>query len=269
MLGTSETPYDLRFRLLGIPVRIHPLFWLGAVVTGWQNRDPLAVALWVACVFVSILVHEYGHGLVAKAFDASPSIVLWGLGGLCYSHGDRQSKAQRLAVILSGPGAGFLLLALVVVATFLFTGLGPIEQAQTLASAFGLAKLPDETLLKLRSAFHGEVGNFAFNAYFYLVQINLLWGLVNLLPMWPLDGGQATQILLLHFNRSRGQRWTHVVSLLVSGVLAVLAYTWTSPPDVGRAIFFGFFALINFQVLQTIHQAQTMGLYQEDEWWRR
>ena len=28
MVGAAETPYDLRFRLLGIPVRVHPLFWV-------------------------------------------------------------------------------------------------------------------------------------------------------------------------------------------------------------------------------------------------
>ena len=65
------------------------------------------VAVWVACVFVSILVHEYGHGLMAKVFDCSPSIVLWGMGGLCYSQAERQTPGQRLAVVLSGPGAGF------------------------------------------------------------------------------------------------------------------------------------------------------------------
>jgi stage IV sporulation protein FB len=269
MLGTSETPYDVRFRFLGIPVRIHPLFWLVTVAMGWQDHDVPSVAIWVACVFVSILVHEYGHGLVAKAFDASPSIVLWGLGGLCYSQGDRQSKGQRLAVILSGPGAGFLFLAFVVFATFLYTGVNPLDQTRLVASYFGLTERPHEIVFRLQSGFHLQSTTLAYRAYFYLVEINLLWGLVNLLPMWPLDGGQATQILLLQLDRSRGQRWTHIVSLLVAGILAVMAWSLTSPPDVYRTIFFGSFALINFQVLQTIHQAHTMGLYQEDEWWRR
>jgi Zn-dependent protease len=272
MLGTAETPYDVKFRFLGIPVRIHPLFWLMAAATGWEDRELPTVALWAGCVFVSIMVHEYGHGLVAKAFDGAPSIVLWGLGGLCFSHGDRQSNRQRLAVILSGPGAGFVLLALVVLATFLVTGLTPIDQAQLIGGLFGWMKLPEELKLKLRDAFaalHLNVDSMTFKAYFFLVQINLLWGLVNLLPMWPLDGGQAAQILLLQIDRSRGQRWTHIVSLLTAGVLAVMAYSLSHPPDLYRAIFFGCFAFINFQVLHTLHQAQTMGMYQEDEWWRR
>jgi Zn-dependent protease len=272
MLGTSETPYDVKFRFLGIPVRIHPVFWLMAAATGWQERELPTVAVWAACVFISILVHEYGHGLVAKAFDGSPSIVLWGLGGLCYSHGDRQTNRQRLAVILSGPGAGFLLLALVLLATFLATRINPIEQAQMIGGLFGWTTMSEELKFKLRDAFlafHMDVDSLSFKAYLSLVEINLFWGLVNLLPIWPLDGGQATQILLLQVDRSRGQRWTHVVSLLVAGVLAVLTYSLTSPPDLFRAFFFGCFAFINFQVLHTLHQAQTMGMYQEDEWWRR
>ena len=110
MLGTSSTPYDLRFRFLDIPVRIHPLFWLMMAVLGWRDNDLASVLIWVGCAFVSILVHEFGHGLMAKQFRGSPSIVLYGLGGLCYSQGER-TAGQRLAVLLAGPGAGFLLCA--------------------------------------------------------------------------------------------------------------------------------------------------------------
>src|SRR5262245_11912941 len=107
MLGAAETPYDLRFQLLGIPVRVHPLFWLVAAMLGWHNNDLPAVLIWIACVFFSVLVHEYGHGLVAKGFHCAPSILLWGGGGLCFSQAERQTPRQRLAVVVSGPGAGF------------------------------------------------------------------------------------------------------------------------------------------------------------------
>ena len=106
-----------------------------------------------------------------------------------------------------------------------------------------------------------------FNVYWFLVQINLFWGLVNLLPVWPLDGGQATQILLTFYDRARGQRWGHVVSLLVAGAVAVIAYSRTE--RLFLTLFFGYFALVNYQVLQSLHQAHSMGLYQDDEWWRK
>ena len=77
--------------------------------------------------------------------------------------------------------------------------------------------------------------------------------------------GKQPQIVLSLFDRSRGQRWAHIVSLLVSGILAVMVLMWSTNPVL--AVFFGYFAMINFQVLQSIHQAQAMGLYQDDEWW--
>src|SRR5271168_3561679 len=115
MFGVAETPYDLRFRALGIPVRVHPLFWIMGLLMA-RNADGLPeMVLWVACVFFSILVHEYGHGLTAKRFGSSPSIVLWMGGGLCSSEANRQTPLQRLAVVLWGPGAGFVLCGLVMV----------------------------------------------------------------------------------------------------------------------------------------------------------
>jgi Zn-dependent protease len=268
MVGASETPYDVRFRFLGIPVRIHPMFWLVSAVLGWQDQKLALVALWVACVFVSILVHEYGHALMAKSYHCSPSIVLWGLGGLCYSQGERQTPLQRLAVILSGPGAGFLLFGVVLVVTSVIFQISPGEHWDAALSLVGLSDFPGSVESKFVEGLHSEAsGTFLAHAYHALIFINLLWGLVNLLPLWPLDGGQATQILLSYVDRSQGPRWGHVVSLLVAGALAVAVGTLTK--DMFLTIFFGYFAVINFQVLQTLHQAHSMGLYQEDEWWRR
>jgi Zn-dependent protease len=260
MIGASETPYDLRFRLLDIPVRVHPVFWLISAWLGWRPHDLPMVVAWVGCVFVSILVHEFGHGLTAKAFGSSPSIVLWGLGGLCYSQTERQTPAQRLAVVLMGPGAGFILCAVVMAATTLLVGVTPFEHFEMARFAVGLGPESMSIGEKFRT-------NSGLNIYWYLVRINLMWGLVNLLPIWPLDGGRVSEIVLSWFDRSRGVRWCHIVSLLVAGILAVVSLALTQ--DLYLTIFFGCFAMINFQVLQTLHQAQTMGLYHDDEWWRR
>ena len=94
--------------------------------------------LWVACVFVSILVHEYGHGLMAKAFHASPSIILWGMGGLCETQSNRQTPSQRLAVVLSGPGAGFVLCLLVMVVASAIFGITPREHLSVAETVVGI-----------------------------------------------------------------------------------------------------------------------------------
>ena len=106
----------------------------------------------------------------------------------------------------------------------------------------------------------------ASNLYWNLVWINLLWGLINLLPIYPLDGGRVSEILLTYVNRYEGKRWGHTVSLVVAGLLAVVSYPLTD--SFFLAVFFGYFAFLNYQILQTIHRAQVMGLY-DDDWWRR
>jgi stage IV sporulation protein FB len=269
MFGTSETPYDLRFRFLGVPVRIHPLFWLISALLGFQDHEIPLTLLWVVCVLVSILVHEYGHAMASKSFDCSPSIVLWGLGGLCYSHCERQTPIQRLVIVLAGPAAGFVLAGLVLVLTSVVCGITASEQLAAIGSVVTGSTLPGEVAIKLQDAVgSSEVGSvilkFAFRS---LIWINLMWGLVNLLPLWPLDGGQATEILLSFVDRRRGPRWAHVVSLLVAGSLTILVATLTK--DMFLSIFFGSFAYINYQALQAIQQAHAAGLYQEDDWWKR
>jgi Zn-dependent protease len=267
MLGVSETPYDLRFRFMGIPVRVHPLFWLVSAMLGWHPNNLLAVGIWIGCVFLSILVHEYGHGSVARAFGCSPSIVLWGGGGLCYSQMERQTPAQRLAVVLSGPGAGFVLCAAVMVVFSALSGLTPREH---LSMVRGLLHLPGDPDALLRAAVklgYGPGGESAtFQIYEDLVQINIMWGLLNLLPVWPLDGGRVSEIVLTYANGRDGPRWGHILSLLVAGVLAAVAYSATN--DLFLTLFFAYFAIVNFQILQAIHRAHLMGMYRDEEWWR-
>jgi stage IV sporulation protein FB len=266
MLGASETPYDLRFRLLGIPVRVHPLFWLVAAVLGFNANDrnlPMVV-VWVACVFVSILVHEYGHALMARALGSSPSVVLWGMGGLCYSQAERQTLGQRLAVVLSGPAAG---LALYVLVMFVASGIFGITAGENLSVSLDL--LPglrgsSDDLFSVQQKIHSRS---YIETYAFLIQINLLWSLFNLLPIWPLDGGQATQILLSLYDRARGPRWGHIVSLLCAGGLAIMAVSMGA--SLFNALFLAYFAMMNYQMLQTLHQAHSMGIYHEDEWWKR
>jgi membrane-associated protease RseP (regulator of RpoE activity) len=257
MLGTSTTPYDLRFRLLDVPVRVHPFFWLTAALLGWEEGNLPRVIMWIACVFVSILVHEFGHGLMAKYFHGSPSVVLYALGGLCYSQGER-TPGQRLGVLFGGPGAGFLLCALVMLIASLLYGITPGEHAEVLLwlshltsnrpSAFG--HIPSLTPLLI---------------YAFMVQINFFWGLINLLPVWPLDGGQATQVVLTMFDRRHGARRGHIVSLLMAGLIAVFA---ASREDYFLALMFGILAFMNYQSLQSLHQASSFGLDHDDDWWR-
>jgi stage IV sporulation protein FB len=267
--AVSETPYDLRFRFLGIPVRVHPLFWLAGLLLAGSSRDMAVIVTWVACVFISILIHEYGHGLMAMRFDSSPSIVLWMGGGLCYNEAERQTPLQRLAVVLSGPGAGFVFCGVVMLIYSILYGVTPREHFGFVRYLLKLPRDPeafDSLIQKLGFDFAAERSKTGLRLYEFLVQINLFWGLVNLLPIFPLDGGRVSEILLSFVNRYEGKRWGHTVSLVVAGLLAVVSYSLTG--SLFLTVFFGYFAYLNFQILQSIHRAQVMGLYDED-WWRK
>jgi stage IV sporulation protein FB len=260
--AVSETPYDLRFRFLGIPVRVHPLFWLAGLLLAGDVRDLSVTLMWVACVFISILIHEYGHGLMAMKFDASPSIVLWMGGGLCYNQAERQTPLQRLAVVLSGPGAGFVFCGVVMLVVTAVFGLTPQENLSVLLRCIGL---PYDDIAFLRAEIKMRSG-YPFLAFMMLVQINALWGLVNLLPVFPLDGGRVSEIALTYVNHYEGKRWGHTLSLVVAGLMAFVSYSLSR--SLFLTVFFGYFAFLNYQILQSIHRAQVMGLYDED-WWRR
>jgi stage IV sporulation protein FB len=64
------TQADLHFRLFGIPVRVHPFFWVATLFLGMAGKtaDPVNTLIWVAVVFVSILVHEFGHATIQLSF---------------------------------------------------------------------------------------------------------------------------------------------------------------------------------------------------------
>jgi Zn-dependent protease len=228
LIGVPEnTAYDLRFRLFGIPVRVHPFFWIVTLLLGSRGAggaDTMThILIWVGCVFVSILVHEFGHALMAWFFGSNPSVVLYGMGGLCYYDDiDRQGPWQRVAVLICGPGAGFLFLGSVVGAYF----------------ALGTPALSPQ----------GK------EILIVLAYVNIFWGLVNLLPIWPMDGGQISVTILSMINRRNGRRWGHVVSLLAAGCLAVWLVTIQ---QYWPAFLAGYFAFSNYQVLEAMRYSSS------------
>ena len=228
------TPYDLRFSLLGIPVRVSPWFWLASALMGSGLKDPKLTLIWVAVVFVSILVHEFGHALTIRAFGAYPLVVLYHFGGLAITTGQRRISPQReLLILLAGPGAGLLLGGL--------TMLGIKLAHHQVAVIFGGPTL-------IFPAFEQFDNFYLNNTLYFLLQVNIWWSLVNLLPIYPLDGGQACyQVLTM--NRAPEAL---VVTLKVSIVaaIAVALYGAAVLKDYYLAFFFAYLAYQSFATLQ-------------------
>jgi stage IV sporulation protein FB len=201
----TQTQFDLRWRMFGIDVRVSPFFWLAAVVLGFHDlRDGhfLIFLIWVACFFVSILVHELGHVFMGRYFGSYGHIVLYAFGGLAIGSNNLSRRWQRILVSLAGPGAQFVLLAAVVTVGFL-TGLKPAT-------------------LRI---WESEVPGLLEEAFDKLIFINLMWPLLNLLPLWPLDGGQITrELFLAAMPRQRAIRASLILSIVtaVAGALFML-----------------------------------------------
>jgi len=266
MPGISPTAYDLRFQIFGIPARVHPMFWLATAILASTNDLPTMV-LWIACVFVSILVHELGHGLLAQRYSNCREILLYTLGGLCYYSPEPRRPAHQLAITLAGPGAGFLLCLVFMAGGSPVLGVTPRGHFCLASRIVGGGSIAsDEALMSVSTKFFDRP--VAWDLYYNMVFINLMWGLVNLLPILPLDGGRVSQTLLSLYNPSQGLRWSYIVSLLTSGIIAVYIMSRPGDPDLFLIIMFGSLAFMSYQSLQAVHQAQ-FDRSGGDEWWRR
>ena len=243
MFGIPQpSPYDINFRLFGIPIRITPIFWIMSIVLGWGDGEPVNVAIWVGCVLVSIIVHEMGHALTNKIFGLRSIVVLHGIGGVCATEDKQISSWKRVFVLFDGPFAGFLFAGLVYL----------IVQS----NSAGIV-LPGT---QLNAGLPAEIiSNLLF--------INIVWGVLNLIPIWPLDGGQIMGVLMRKISQRRGMKFMHGMSMLVAALLAIWQYQRGG--DIYNVFLLGLIGFQNFQMLQFMHARQVHFSDEEVDWWRK
>ncbi len=80
--------------------------------------------------------------------------------------------------------------------------------------------------------------------------ISIFWGLMNLLPIYPLDGGHIVREILLYFNRQEGVWQSLILSIFTAGLIAVFGLVKLH--DYYIAIFFAFLAYESFMALQAV-----------------
>lgn len=181
----------VRFKLFGIPVGVH-LSFLIIVVLGPLGSIESAVT-WLLAAFVAIMLHEFGHALTARAFGAEGiEVTLYGLGGLTsFRHPEKVSHWKSF--LISGAGSAVGIVA----------GLGII----------GLARLdvfdtwPDLSIDFLD----------------YFIFVALVWGVLNWVPIVPLDGGHMTQHFIAIFNEEKAPLIAQIVSWTAVAIVVPLA----------------------------------------------
>ena len=223
MLGQEIPPtdYDVRFSCLGFPVRISPWFWLTSAILVWSDKLDRTIVGMVA-VFVSILIHELGHALAGRYYGGRSEIVLHFFGG----YATRTVNPSRLGNILisaAGPAAGLLLW-------------GVLEVS--------VRQFPD-AISRASEHIRLLVG--------WLLAINLAWSLMNLLPVWPLDGGQIVHQVIGRFRAFDAWELTLKLSILVCVAVVgwcAFEFSQTGHGDRFLIILFVLLAFQNFQNLQ-------------------
>ncbi len=231
-----QTQFDLNFNVLGFPVRVHPFFWLAAFILGSRGGTGgdagLELLIWIVAMFVSILLHELGHSLMMRRFGISSHIVLHMMGGLAiedsFGFGSR-SRDSRSSILISfaGPAAGFLFAGVIVLLILATGGRFEVDLSRFPFYRFALNVAPGPEINPWEHLTHA------------LLYINIFWGLVNLLPVYPLDGGQIARTVMIDQDPGRGAINSLWLSVFVGGGMAV----------VGFAVLHSFFVLIMFGML--------------------
>jgi Zn-dependent protease/CBS domain-containing protein len=166
-------------RIKDIDVYIHATFlllvlWFGYIY--WQTYGTLSSAIegmvYILALFGCVVLHEFGHALVARRYHVVTSrITLLPIGGVASMDKIPEDPWQEIMIALAGPAVN------VVIAALLWAWL-QIQQVP----------LVTEDLLKAG-------GPFAYR----LMVVNLLLVVFNLLPAFPTDGGRILRATLALF----------------------------------------------------------------------
>lgn len=246
----GQTAYDINFSFLGFPVRVHPAFFilplfLGRGLVGDLNMG-VGLLLIAVLFFVSILIHEIGHAIAFRYYGIDSRIVLYWMGGLAIPNGNRSwgnkrssgslNSNQQIVVSLAGPIFGFLLAAVLV--GIVYAVGGHVFFRNVYGVPLPLPVLNDTFLAGKEAAFVLLGGG---------ILINVILNLFNLVPVYPLDGGQVARQLMIQMDPQDGPRNSIYLSIAVAVLLALFCF---SQKEQYLAFFMGFMAWSNYQTLQ-------------------
>lgn len=184
----------LRFSVGDIPVRVHFSFLLIGFLA--PSSRPVDVVAWVVVVLLAVLMHELGHAVTARRYGARPvTITLFALGGV---------TVYPLIASLT-PGRRFVISAMGSVVGIVTGGI------------VGLAWI---------AGVFDNAGQVVRVAAFSYIWAGLGWGVLNWIPIRPLDGGAMITSLLEIVMPTRALQVARAVSLVFGVGAAALLWNW-------------------------------------------
>ncbi len=199
-------------RIYGIPVELHWTFifiLLGAIYWGFNQGGGWVSAVWfltlILSLFFCVLLHEFGHALTARRFGVSTKdIILSPIGGIARLNKLPEKPLHEFLVAAAGPAVN-LMIALALSPVYFFSD--PQKQLQLIGSV-----LPSSNVFVINLSL-GE------RLVFFLLFLNILLALFNLLPAFPMDGGRILRALLsIKLDRRKATQ----VSMYIGQAIAIL-----------------------------------------------
>lgn len=260
--------FDLQFKFLGFPVRIAWGFWALAAVLGFEyvryvdsiyyrlelstpGTFPLLI-IHALALCLSILIHELGHTFLFRHYGMESRIVLYHFGGLAIPgsftdwNAGRQRTTNQPHHLIAISAAGPILQLLFGVAAWATVTMFHIQLSLT-SMLESWVSLP---LPELESSRYAILQVF-FDTF---VSTSVLWSLLNLLPILPLDGGQITREVLRIYRVPNPLNRTALISMIAAGLL--MLYTFGDGRQ-GSGLMCLFLLGSNFQ----LYQATRFGSY--------
>jgi len=213
-------------RIAGIPIFLDMFFVILLILFSYRylaSGDSQMISyglLMAAGIMISVLLHELGHALSARLFKVETrEIEFTGYGGVAkFATSLPRSMVKRVIIFLAGPAANFVLYY-----ACTYVGTASFHAGKTL-----LGRL-----------------------LFELGGLNLYFFLFNLLPAYPLDGGQTLDAILVRiFGGIWGQRIVGTLGMMVSLYLAFTAIQGL-PGNLFLLLLALFLADLNWKVLQS------------------
>ncbi|MBS2033756.1 hypothetical protein JST97_02160 [bacterium] len=209
MLNNSFNEWGIDVgHLLGVRIRVHWMFVVYALISLATASDKQAMAIYMAVLFATVLIHEFGHIFAARHFHLDADrVVLWPLGGLAFV-GRSRNAWEEFWISFYGPFTQ-LVLGGASAAWLYFNGAHFLFMPNLLMPLVSVGG-PEGTL--------GLVVSIIFTVQVWLFALNVL------LPAYPLDGGRMLVAMVINrVGALRASGMAMVLTLIVSGYLLVQA----------------------------------------------
>lgn len=216
--------------LKGISIKIHFSLVVIFILITWTLANgfmPLykpnltIIQYWIMGIigsiilFMSVLIHEFSHSIVAKSFGIKVTqIILFIFGGISYIEEEPKDFKKEFKIAFAGPASSFLLSGFFTLLWWI-TSIGEINNI---------------------SLFFKTLAGMLNGIFFYSLILNLSLGFFNLIPAFPMDGGRILRAFLFKKNNNyeRSTRISVKIGVILSyfffaiGIIIIVSGSFVS-----------------------------------------